>query len=268
MIGLLAIGWALAQEPEPSPPEAEPDADDVLVVDSEDSDTAYEVVVYGEHRVQEARREIDHTLRQAGFTIVKERNGRTIYRHENPTGGEVVVHEEEGFMRVKRQPVRVEGVEMPWAERNSPLAWAGCVIWLPACVRPGGQLQSRRRHMSAETEAAQRVQDEVSTWAERIADLAVDRKTAALPERLEALWDDGAPLEGDGVLPDAEARRRALFDFWATRTDTVWGEEVRQAVEAFLRAVVQPSDHPFTEGELAALNADSPAGRPLELPTP
>ncbi len=230
-------------------------------------DVAEEVIVYGELLVVEARRRVDAELREAGFTLVKSRGDKTIYRHIQPYRGEVVVHEEDGFMRVKRQPVRIEGREMPWAERNSALAWAGCVLWLPLCVRPAGQLQNKRRHQGVETTAAQLAQDDVAHWAGRISDLAVERKASTLPDQLEALWEHGTPLEDDAPqLVGMAQRRRAIFDFWATRTDTTWGEEIREVVESFCRGVVQYSDHPFTADELASWNAESPAGRALELP--
>jgi hypothetical protein len=239
-----------------------------LSVAAAQEEFAEEVIVYGELQVIEARRDVDAALRMGGFTLIVEKDGKTIYRHENPYGGEVVIHEEEGFMRVKRQPVRFEGREMPWARRNSALAWAGCVIWLPLCVRPGGQVQAHRRHMAAETRAARLAQPGVNDWSARIADLAVDRKSALLPDKLKALWEHGTPLDDPEASPllSGEARRRALFDFWASRTDTVWGEEIRATVESFLRAVVQSSDYPITAEELAAWNASSSAGRALELP--
>ena len=66
---------------------------------------------------------------------------------------------------------------------------------------------------------------------------------------LQKLWDEGLPLEGEAVLATHSERRAAIYAFWSTRTDTPHGEAVRQAVEGFVRGVVQTSEHPFPADE-------------------
>ncbi len=254
---VIALGLALmlsagAVEPVPS------------AADEADLEISEEVIVYGEFLVLEARRRVDATLREAGFRDVTEKDGRTIYRHQQPWRGEVHVHDD-GLVRIKRQPVRFEGREMPWAERNSALAWAGCVVWLPLCVRVGGQTVSRRRNMGYQTGTVRWVNDDVGEWTARIADLAVDRKVDALPVRLERLWETGEPLAPGARLVTHAERREALYEYWASRTDTVWGEEVRRAVESFMRGVVQHTEQPFTRAEVETLEARFPTSRPIRL---
>ena len=65
--------------------------------------------------------------------------------------------------------------------------------------------------------------------------------------------------------PANRSRRAALMAYWGSRTDTAWGERVRQAVEAFCRGVVQHSEHPFTDEEIAAFNAGRPDSPPFDL---
>lgn len=227
--------------------------------------TSEEVTIYGEILVEQARRAVDRELRDAGYDEVLQREGRTIYRHSAPHMGQVVI-DEEGWMRFARQPVRVEAPGFGIVGDGSPVAWVGCVIWSPLCVRPGGQLVSRRRLQGAEWKVVGRVHDDVETWNERIADLATERKVDGLPERLDALWTHGTPLEpGQPVLVTPAARRQALLAYWSTRTETPWGEAVRASVEAFCRAVVQRSDYPFTDMEIAAFNASPTAPRPFSL---
>ncbi len=85
---------------------------------------------------------------------------------------------------------------------------------------------------------------------------AVQRKVARLPDQFAALWDRGVPLrEGAPPLSTMESRRAAIFEFWRTRTKTVWGREVQDAVESFVRAEVMTSDHPYTAEELTAFTA-------------
>lgn len=230
--------------------------------------TSEEVIVYGEVRVEQARRKVEQELAEAGYVEKIERDGKTVYRHPRTYMGQMVV-DEDGWVVFERQPVQVVAPALPFAEENSAVAWMGCLFWAPACVRAGGQLVGKRKFRGYEHRVVGRVHDDVEDWSDRIADLAIERKLEVLPAQLEALWADGVPLEPDDPpLPTPEARRQALLAFWGSRTDTVWGEQMRDAVEAFCRAVVQRSDHPFTASELAAFNASSTASRAFSLTTP
>lgn len=242
MIGLLALCLAGADEPEPS----------------------YEVVVYGDMLVQQARDRVVEDLEQQGYDMVIERDNRTIFRNQDPWRGDVVLYDD-GWMMVKRQPVRVEGREMPWAERNSALSWVGCVAWPFLCVRPNGQLVSTRRFRGQETRAVTRTHTHVTEWADRIADRAVSERLDALPADLDALWLEGVALDGTTLLHTHAERRRALLVYWASRTETPWGDRVREAVEGYIRGVVQHSDHPFTEEEVAEFHRSGGSTRPFPL---
>jgi hypothetical protein len=85
----------------------------------------------------------------------------------------------------------------------------------------------------------------------------------ALADRLDALWASGAPLDGGDPISGQDARRRAALDFWATRADTVEGEQVAQAARIWLRETVMDSDFPVTAEEEAEFEARS--GRKLDL---
>ena len=100
----------------------------------------------------------------------------------------------------------------------------------------------------------------VQHYGDKIADLATTRKVDSLPDRLTALWEEGVPLSGDPTVRiETPAERRAvIYEYWRTRTDTEWGDTVRQAVASFCRAVVQTSDAPFTPAELDAYEANHP----------
>ncbi|HHO49970.1 MAG TPA: hypothetical protein ENK18_03645 [Deltaproteobacteria bacterium] len=213
-----------------------------------------ELIVYGELQVEAARRAVVDELAELGFTDVVERGDHVVYRHERPWHGEVVLYED-GWMEVKRQPLRVEGREVPWARQDTPLAWAGCLIYPWACLRINGAMVGSRRWRSSESRTVAAVQPKVQAWGDRIADLAVEHRSDALPQRLEALWTEGIGLQGGARLQTYRERRAALLSYWASRTDTVWGDEIRRAVIAFCRAVVQHSDHPFTDAELRAFGA-------------
>ena len=250
----LLLGALAAGVPEDS--EADPPPNDGASI---------EVIVYGELLVEQARTEVYADLSDAGYTEYTRKDDKAIFRHPDPWKGEVHVYDD-GWIRIKRQNLQIEGREMPWADKNSPVAWAGCVIWLPLCLRPGGQTVAKRKFMHHETSVTNQVQPDVQDWGERIADLSTSRKVETLPDRLQGLWDDGTPLvEGDPTLTTATSRRAAIMAYWGSRTDTPWGEMVRASIEAFCRGVVEDSDTPFTEAEIASFNDQSTAGRPFDL---
>lgn len=229
---------------------------------------AAQIVVYGERLVDQARREVVESIEELGYGYeVKEQGDRVVYRHPNAWYGEVHLHDD-GWMQVKRQRLRVEGRAVPWAKKqNSVGAWLGCFVYPWACIRVYGATVSRRRWMGTQTRTVTELEPKVRILGDRIADLATTRRLAELPDRLEALWADGTPIEGTGpVVPTPEARREALLDYWASRTDTVWGRAMRESVENFVAAVVQESPHPFGRDEVAAFNRDREP--PIVIPDP
>lgn len=248
--------------PAPEPSEPEPPAPPAPAGPAE-----YEVIVYGELQVARAREAVVQQLSEMGYDAeVIDMGDHVVYRHEAPWYGEVVLYDD-GWMQVKRQPLRVEGKQMPWARLNSPGAWAGCLVWPWLCLRLSGATYSERKWLARESATVDVLAPKVQHYGDKIADLATSRKVDGLPERMTALWERGAPISGSGPeLQTAAERRQALFDYWYSRTDTEWGEAVREAVESFCRAVVQTSDHPFTEAELDAYAAMLPERPFLRAP--
>lgn len=266
MIGLLALALALA-EPEEAPPaddEAAEEDDDPVVFDGE------EITVYAEERVRQARERVVERLDDLGYDHAEQVGDRQVFRHSDPWKGEVVLHDD-GWTVVRRQPLRVEGRAMPWTKENTVVAWAGCLIYPWACIRVGGATVSKNKWRAVEGRTVDAMNGQVREWNDRIADLHTGQKIAALPQALEALWAEGQPLavglgevEGGETLTTMAARREALFRYWDSRTETVWGEEVRRTVEGFCRAVVQSSEDPFTEAELERLNRERTALVPFD----
>lgn len=262
----MVLTLALAALAEPPAPEPEPAASD--------DDEPYEIIVYGEMLVEAARRKVVERLEEMGYDeVVIDRGDYVVYRHEAPWYGEVFLYDD-GWMQVKRQPLHVEGRKMPWADRNEPLAWAGCLIWPWLCVRTSGATFSQRKWRGLESRTVDELAPDVRLYGDRVADLATGRKVDELPEKLMRLWTEGIPIDSTsppGTRLQSEAERRdALYRYWESRTETVWGAEVQRAVEGFCRAVVQTSDHPFTEEELARYAAAHPArpflGKTAEAP--
>lgn len=293
MIPLLFAWLALAQEApvgpaptEPAPvaepaPGAEPapvaesaptdPADDVSVEIrrvEEGGEVVHEVIVHGDLRVEAARREVIEQLRDEGYTDIKDMGDYMRLRNDAVWKGEIRVYDD-GWVHMKRQPVRFIAIGTPWAAEGSPGAWIGCVFYAFACVKPGGQLLSRNKLEGVKGRVLGEVDPEAREFADAVADRETDAVIETLPARLEALWRDGTPLsEGDLPADTYALRKDAILLYWETRTDTPWGDRVRLAVEAFVRGEVQGSDHAFTPDEVAAFNGRRTCTRALDLESP
>ncbi|MCB9675746.1 MAG: hypothetical protein H6737_11550 [Alphaproteobacteria bacterium] len=243
--------------PQPKPTKKAPDPDE--------EEYSEEVVVYAQLRVEQAREKVIEDLLDLGYTKVIEKGDAIVLRNEATWKGDVWLHDD-GWMRIKRQPVQVQAPATPWGKKNSAGAWAGCVLYPFACVRPGGQLVGTRKFRAVEDRTASAVNPGVSEWSDRVADLAVDTKVDALPDRLQSLWDDGVPMEeGAPTLATVDERKAAILKYWETRTETPWGEAIRQAVEGFVLGEIQGTANEFTDAEIDAFNQRSRAGRPFSL---
>lgn len=251
---LLALG-AQAQEPAV--------ADDEIVV-YRNEDGTEEIIVHGDLLVAQARKQLMHDLQAQGYTDVEDKGDYVRMRHEQAWKGEVRIYDD-GWIHVKRQPVQVRSPDLPFAEEGSAVSWASCLLYPPMCLRPGGALVGRRKWMAVQGRTLGEVSEDAQVLGDRVADRSLEDRVNALPERLYALWVDGVPLSGEEPLPTPQARKQAILDFWDSRTDTIWGDRVRVAVEAFVRAEVQTSATPFTADEIAAYNLKRHCTRELDL---
>jgi hypothetical protein len=258
---ILAVSLCFAQDGAPEAAEGGEATEEPERVE-EDLEGVEEVLVYGELRVMQSRQRVEDRLEAGGYTLAAKKDDRTIYRHVAPYRGKVVIHDD-GWMKVRRQGVRVEGREWGFAERNSATAWALCVVTPWRCVRVGGVMVSQRKFQGYRGTAVEGVGGDVEEWSSRIADLAIDRKLELLDQALLALWIEGIPVQGTERLDTPADRRQALLAYWASRTETVWGRRVREAVAAFIRGEVQYSDHPFTEAEITAFNGERTGDTPF-----
>jgi hypothetical protein len=277
-----AVGAGLAHAQQAPPADDEASDAPAIGVDDDDIAISEEVIVYGQLRVEQARQKVVQDLSDLGYSEVIQKDDAIVLRHESTWKGDVWLHDD-GWMRIKRQPVQVEAPATPWGKKNSAGSWMGCILYPFLCVKTSGQTIGTRKFRGVESRTAAAVQADVEEWAARVADLAIDRKAEELPDRLQRLWDDGVPLAVDlerpaeAADPDApeapgwtpiathEERRAAILTFWGSRTDNEWGETIRQVVESFCRGVIQHSDHPFTDAEIRDFNRVSRAARPFTL---
>lgn len=124
-------------------------------------------------------------------------------------------------------------------------------------------LPSKRKVEAVQDEVRTAIEPELLAWREAIQRKAFGAYLDGLPARLDALWHQGVGLDRN-TLTTPEARRGALLELWATRTDTPEGRAVTRLLEGFFRSEVWPSEHPFVADEITAAQARREDGRRLE----
>lgn len=284
LIGWLMLGAALAQEPvEPEEPAPEPQVEDLqeglqqgleeargdpgeLIRFIEDGEVVHELTVYGDLRVEMAREQVLDTLAEAGYTDMKDMGDYIRVRHPQVWKGEIRVYDD-GWIKMKRQPVQFRSPKTFLGEEGSVASGLTCILLIP-CLRMGGQTVSKKRYTAQEVRTFDAVHEDVEALADRVADRETGERINDLPEQLDQVWYEGvSPWDGSEVETPAE-RKQALLDYWDSRTDTVWGDRVRVAVEAYLRSEVQGTDDEFTRAEVEAFNERRHCTRVLDLWSP
>jgi hypothetical protein len=239
-------------EPEPEPaepaPEPEPEVDE-------------EITVWGQLAIQKARDQVVREIEDLGYRRVRRRDGETVFRGKYAK----VTFFDDGRMQIGRvlaglAPPPLEVMEPPprpgLPERSAPMdPGAGPWFWA---------LPSKTKIDPLREKVLEATRDDVQAYVEVIQRTALEEMVQALPDRLDRLWSEGAPLSGDGApIEGIDARRQAALAFWASRTDTIEGRRAAEVVETWLSAVVQASEHPITAVERDRYQALAPAGRQL-----
>jgi hypothetical protein len=219
--------------------------------------TGKETITVYDMRIAERRQAIVKELRSLGYTQVKRKDGRAVFRSNVAWHPDVLLYDD-GFMIMRRTPPRFE-------PPDAPGIWGGplpCLLILP-CTHIGGVLVSRAKLEPQKSEVAIATHDEVEAWRSAIVDDAMrERLSVGIPEMLDAIWLGGTGPDGES-LPTPEDRRKALLDFWATRADTPEGDEAQEITAAYIEQVVETSDTPLTDAEVAA--AEGTCGCKLEI---
>jgi hypothetical protein len=251
----LSTAWA-DEPPAPAPGGGDPSVEEVAAVE--------EVTVWGAAVVR-ARDAVERSIVDLGYDQVKDRGDRTVFRAPQAWKGKVVLTDE-GTLRVRRTAPRFREMEAIPGTRFRP--YPLCLIMPTACVAAGSWYVSDRRWGQVEDHVADATSAPLNALSEALADRAVATTVEGLPDRLEALWTDGTPLEPGPALATAAERRAALFVFWDTRTETEWGRQVREVVEAFVLGRVQASDEPYPLEEQALFQANRRSLDPFPFPAP
>ena len=219
-----------------------------------------EMIVFGELEAQRRRQQLDQDLRDLGYRAGKRKDGRTVYRPEVAWHPSVII-DDDGYAIIKRSPVRFE----PWVQGRSNLRWISCIPpFTIMCIKLSGQLVSDAKLTPKKQVVAEGIDPALDSWrAVVVANAMAERLGVAIPDMLEATWQDGG--SGEVRLETPTERRAAILEFWVSRACTPEGAAAREVAADFLRYEVQPSAHPVTPAELAAVNARSPCGDVLRL---
>ena len=206
-----------------------------------------------------ARDELFLSLREEGYVRHERQGDYTVFKNDVPYMPQVWLHDD-GWITLKGQPPRIRSPGHSFADQGSALNYLWCVPTLmTACVSVGTAALGPRQLQTVREDVVTASRDEV----QRLNDAVVRQHLAQrlykdIPGDLHAIWTDPA-------LSAAE-RRRKLFLFWDSRTETDAGNEAKAAIRAFLVGVVQASAEPFAVEELASLNAGRQSKDPLVLP--
>jgi hypothetical protein len=276
MIALLAV-LALAQEPAPEP---QPGGDGV---DASVEEGVLVVRVFGPDAIREARRKIVDDMEKQGWRVVSSHDGEVVFRGPSNWMGRAIL-DPAGTMSFTTAVAAYSGVGVDDASvgRDTP---GDAPI---AQESPGGDYQAVARDPGEEivpqvsfalfpARKAAKIHDrvlaevgpELAEYRDTLQETLFQEQLEQLSDRLDALWELGLPLEeGQPHIDTIDERRKAVLEFWATRSNTHEGIETCRAVELWLARVVQPSADPVTAPEQEQANAEAQHGRRLALITP
>jgi hypothetical protein len=271
-MALLLSAFALAQEPivPDAPPEpAPPPAPTEELVEPK----VYEVTVYGQAAIRDARAQVVRAFESEGWRS-KGRSDGVVLKGPHVWMGKAHLSDEgmltftRPFVVFKALNAGASGGEPDSTSSDPPGAVQGTPTPETKTLALEFGFPGRRKVQAAQERALNHVQDEVQHFNDVIRATALQEQIEALPGRLDALWNDGAPLEGTGVaLATPEQRKADALGWWASRADGPEGIAVSEVIETWIRETVQASPTPVTPDEAAKAEAGRADGRKLRLET-
>ncbi len=244
MIAALLAAVALAAEPEIGLPP---------------SDDPYEIVVWGENVIREARKGVIRAFEAQGWEL-HERGGELVFRP--PSGWMGKAHlTREGTLTFGRPvlgvgrtwfPMQQYDMEETFERRDQGAVTPTVAFYV---------LPSKRLLQQVHADVLVTVDPALDGYHEAIAVTRFGEAVDALPARLDTLWNEGLALDGFTVLSTKAERRAHALELWTSRADTPEGERIRRAVASWLENTVQTSPDPLTAAEIRA--AELKAGQRL-----
>ncbi len=213
-------------------------------------------VVGGTPEIRRKRAELYQELRDQGYRKGARKGDYQVFLSPTPWKPRVFVHDD-GWVTVKRQPPRIHAPGRSFADEGNRAEYLWCILAPTACVSVGGWVVSERKLARQKQEVYEATRQAARELNDAVArDALGNRLNEVIPADLERIWLQ--PLPG-------EERRRLLFMYWDTRTDTPEGHAAQGVIQDFLNAVVQSAADPFTVAELAAWNTTRSSVEALAL---
>lgn len=278
LLGLVASAAAWAQDPAlpeapaatPDPPPAEPGASPAPAADA-----AYEVTVYGEAAIRDARSRVNRAFEAEGWRV-KDRGDQVVYKGPRAWMGKGHLDKDTGAFTFTQPVVTIFGLRggmtsaAPAGGTDGATTDEGATLQTTAQALPPAptlSLQlgfpSHRKVIAKQERLFADVRGELQAYGDVIRATRFQERLQELPDRLDACWRTGAPLEGEASLATPEERRAAILAFWATRSDTPEGDAVTHAVEVWIAETLDAEGAPVTDAEAAAAEANRADGRKL-----
>jgi hypothetical protein len=200
-------------------------------------------------------------LRSEGYKRSEREGEYTVFKSDVVYAPQVWVHDD-GWVMLKKQPPRIHSPGHSFADQGSPLNYLWCIPTLmTACVSVGSAALGPRQYDQEREEVLEATRPEVRRLSDAVVRLHLSQRLYKdIPADLDRIWHDDTKTE--------QERRRTLFLYWDSRTDTEPGRAAQAAIVSFMLGVVQASPTPYSDAELAALNAERHSVNPLVLGPP
>jgi len=253
----LVLGVAWAEEPdEPVVSPVEVDMEDGVEV----------ITVWGPFALRQARADVVRKMDDIGWRKRDrlKRDGSTVFLPPSPWMGRVLLSED-GNLSFTRPVMAFEGVGSAEQEFDHEIGLENDVS-TPASTVDFSLLPERAKLDAVHASVLDAVRPELTRLRSVVRETHAREILEGVAEKLDRLWQTGQALDGSDAWYDtAEARRGAALDFWTTRADNLEGNAVADATALWLINVVQASETPLTDEEIARANQRASPVRRLEL---
>ena len=276
---LMAPGWAqdadapvepeveVPAEPAPETPESTeqpPPADEPDAEEDEDADVDLVIEVIGEAAVDAARDDVVRTMEDLGWKARRKRGGHVVFRGPEAWMGKAHLYSS-GDIHFTTPVLAINGPRETGGNDGVSRGFdndaQSGTVGISVAPLPAG-----RKVRSAQAEIRETVQPLVLEYRKKIQGRHFAVYIGSIPERLDALWENGESFLGaEGTVDGMDARRAEVLEFWGSRLDSPEGRVVSRTVENWIRNVVQNSDHPVTASEKAEAESHRKDGRLLDI---
>ncbi len=239
ILPLLAAGPLFAQQPASSDGDASPL--------SPPPPAGEEIVIEADADLAQARGALDAAIMDLGYGTPRRRRDRTVYPRDlgSVWKPKVVVYDN-GLVTVRQRSITPLMV-MPDIQRDDEGELESVT------AEAVGLASGKRTKQRMEATVVEAITPQLRSWRDAMARRHLADRRSTLREELAAAWFDGVDPQGRPLATHAE-RRAWMIAAWLNTADNDAGETVRRDIERFLGEVVQRSEHPLTEDELAAAN--------------